>query len=321
LENVEVAESAFRLEWMDEPWEDVKAAGDWLLALERDFRPDIVHLNGYAHGVLPWGSPTLVAGHSCVLSWWQAVKHEQTPELWRRYEETVSRGLKTADMVVAPSRAMLDCLREHYGELEETRVIPNGRRIELFEPAGKETFILSAGRLWDEAKNVRAVCACSLKLSWPVWLAGETTLAAANNAEDVPFNNVRLLGRLSGREMIQCMARASIYAHPAKYEPFGLSVLEAALSGCALVLGDVPSLRENWNGAAIFVDPEDPEQLREVLAGLIEKVALRRELGYAARERGLHFDIQSTAMRYIEAYETLLQRTVRPTGRGECIPA
>ncbi len=32
---------------------------------------------------------------------------------------------------------------------------------------------------------------------------------------------------------------------PARYEPFGLSVLEAALSGCALVLGDIPSLRES----------------------------------------------------------------------------
>ena len=34
---------------------------------------------------------------------------------------------------------------------------------------------------------------------------------------------------------------------PARYEPFGLSILEAALSGCALVLGDLPSLRELWD--------------------------------------------------------------------------
>jgi hypothetical protein len=44
---------------------------------------------------------------------------------------------------------------------------------------------------------------------------------------------------------------------PARYEPFGLSVLEAALSGCALVPGDIASLRGNWDGVAEFVCPDD----------------------------------------------------------------
>jgi glycogen synthase len=52
-------------------------------------------------------------------------------------------------------------------------------------------------------------------------------------------------------------ARASIYALPARYEPFGLSALEAALSGCALILGDIPSLREVWLEAAPYVSPDD----------------------------------------------------------------
>ena len=65
-------------------------------------------------------------------------------------------------------------------------------------------------------------------------------------------------GRLTPPQMARVVSRApSIYALPARYEPFGLSVLEAALSGCALVLGDIPSLREIWDGAALFVDPDD----------------------------------------------------------------
>ena len=35
--------------------------------LERRLRPDVVHLNGYTHGALPWRAPVLVVGHSCVL--------------------------------------------------------------------------------------------------------------------------------------------------------------------------------------------------------------------------------------------------------------
>src|SRR4051812_5194116 len=33
--NLELFESAYKLEWMEDPWMDVAAAGDWLLALEQ----------------------------------------------------------------------------------------------------------------------------------------------------------------------------------------------------------------------------------------------------------------------------------------------
>src|SRR5438477_12810194 len=72
LATLDVVESTYRLEWMPEPWGDVAAAGEWLLRLEADVAPDVVHLNGYAHGGLPWRAPRVVVGHSCVCSWWHA---------------------------------------------------------------------------------------------------------------------------------------------------------------------------------------------------------------------------------------------------------
>ena len=32
IENLPLCESRFRLEWMDDPWEDVRRAGAWLLS-------------------------------------------------------------------------------------------------------------------------------------------------------------------------------------------------------------------------------------------------------------------------------------------------
>src|SRR5947207_11901836 len=71
LRNVDLHESEFKLEWMDEPWNDVARAGDWLMNLADSLGVDLVHLNGYAHASLPWRRPTVVVGHSCVLSWWR----------------------------------------------------------------------------------------------------------------------------------------------------------------------------------------------------------------------------------------------------------
>src|ERR671936_823141 len=57
IPELEVITSDFELEWMDDPWRDVEAAGDWLLSLEARVEPAIVHLNGYAHGALRWRNP------------------------------------------------------------------------------------------------------------------------------------------------------------------------------------------------------------------------------------------------------------------------
>src|SRR3954468_14290770 len=60
LSNVVVHESEFKLEWMEEPWDDVRAAGECLLRLASDFEPDVIHLNGYAHAALRWSAPKLI---------------------------------------------------------------------------------------------------------------------------------------------------------------------------------------------------------------------------------------------------------------------
>src|SRR3954465_616790 len=64
LPNLDLVSSRYKLEWMDDPWQDLLDAGEWLLDLHQRVRPDLVHLNGYTHGNLPWSAPCVVAGHS-----------------------------------------------------------------------------------------------------------------------------------------------------------------------------------------------------------------------------------------------------------------
>jgi glycosyltransferase involved in cell wall biosynthesis len=301
LPNLQVHESAYRLEWMREPWEDVDAAGAWLLDLERRTAPDVVHLNDYSHGHLPFATPVLVVGHSCVLSWWRAVKGETAPREWDTYRRRVARGLRGADLVAAPTAAMLRWLEEIHGPLQSTLVISNGRRPELFPPLPKEPWVLGAGRLWDEAKNVGALARVAPRLPWPVLVAGEGEHPEGGHA--AALETLRPLGRLSPAELAGWLGGASIYALPARYEPFGLSILEAALAGCALVLGDVDSLRELWEGCALFVPPGDDGALAAALNGLIRDVVRRRRLARESRRRALDFTPERMAAGYLQAYQ------------------
>jgi len=294
-----------RLEWMDNPWDDVAATGDRLLELEREHRPDLIHLNGYAHASLPFRAPVLVAAHSCVYSWWRAVHRCYPPAVWNRYHEAVAKGLRSARLVVAPSRDMLASLVAHYGELPSTRVIPNGRSPLPAPGLLRENVVLGVGRLWDAAKNLRALAdvAPSLPYPWTVRLAGS---ARSPDGDIVTLPGVEMLGHLPDHSLGAHYYRATIYALPARYEPFGLSVLEAAHAGCALVLGDIPSLRENWDGAALFVDPDDRVALRAAIVDLVNRPSLRRRLVAEARARASVLTPGRMAAAYLDAYAGLL---------------
>jgi glycogen synthase len=296
-------ESRYKLEWMEEPWEDVARAGEWLLALERELRPDLVHLNQFAFGALPFVSQKLVVAHSCVLSWWRAVHHLPAPPVWERYRRHVAAGLRGADLVAAPTRAMLDTLAENYDFERGGVVIANGRDRARYAPGQKHPVVLAAGRLWDAAKNLSALEAIAPHLPWPVLVAGP---AAHPDGGVRSARCVIPLGELASEALARHYARAAIYALPARYEPFGLSVLEAALSGCALVLGDVPSLREVWGEAALYVAPQDPAALRDTLLRLIGDEAMRNQFAARARKRALKLTPERMARGYLSAYAEVL---------------
>lgn len=130
LRHVRVTESRYKLVWMDDPWADIEAAGDWLLRLAENFKPALIHLNDYPHGALPWSAPVLMVGHSCVLSWWQAVHGVPAPARLDRYRDAVRTGLRAANGVIAPTAAMLAELHRLYGPLLAARVIFNGRTVQ-----------------------------------------------------------------------------------------------------------------------------------------------------------------------------------------------
>lgn len=288
----------YKLEWMERPWREVDGAGSWLLSLERALAPDIVHLNGYALASARFRAPKIVVAHSCVLSWWQAVHGEPAPADWNEYRARVAAGVEAADLVIAPSHAMLGSVEKYYSP-RASCVIANGRDPSAFRSAPKEPFIFTAGRLWDQAKNLQTLDRAAKALDWPVFAAGQGGDAA----------NIKPLGALSSEAMRDWLARASIYALPARYEPFGLSILEAALSGCALVLGDIPSLRENWDGAAVFVPPNDARALNSALRTLIERDDLRRGLQACATRRASRFTLDRTVRAYLDRYAALRCRS------------
>lgn len=308
LDNVTLYESDYRLEWMDDPWEDVQAAGQWLRWIAQREQPDLVHLNDYAQGVLAWEQPVLMVVHSCVYSWFRAVRGEEPDASWETYRRRVTDGLRGADLVIAPTAAMLASATATYGPFRASRVILNGCN-QRHRDHSKAELILSAGRVWDEGKNIATLARVAGRLQWPVYVAGECRHPDGGGRCD--FQGAQFLGRLAPDALADWYARAAIYALPARYEPFGLTPLEAALAGCALVLGDIASLREVWGEAALFVDPTDDAALVAALDRLALDPSLRTAMAARARRRAAQMTAERMARGYLQAYQQLLQSSSR----------
>jgi glycosyltransferase involved in cell wall biosynthesis len=304
LANVRCTESDLRLEWMDEPWKDLRVAGELLHKLAGEVQPSVVHLNSYSLAArVNCHAPIVVGAHSCVLSWWDAVKREPAPPWLQRYGHEVSRGLRAADLVIAPTHKMLYDVRRIYQVDFPGAVIANGIDRAAFSSRAKVPQILSVGRLWDEAKNIQLLDAIAKEVKWPILVAGDAVQPGSRNQSC--FAHVRALGKLSSSGMHDQLSRTPIYAAPALYEPFGLAVLEAALSGCALVLADIASFRELWEGAAMLLDPSDTQAWAAELNRLISDKKSQVELAERSRERATRYTRTAMCGRYHNLYRNL----------------
>ncbi|MBO0912335.1 MAG: glycosyltransferase family 4 protein, partial [Acidobacteria bacterium] len=287
LPRLDYRPTEYRLEWMETAERDIEESRRYLELVIGEVKPDVLHFSQYSYGDLDVDLPRIVVAHSDIVSWWVRVhgrEPEDTPWI-RNYRKTVARGLRAAELVVAPSAWMLDQLAKYYGPPRQELVIYNGRSPHLFDPRReKEDFVLSVGRVWDPAKNLT------------LWFerAGEARVSVVGwerepgrqdrmRSLEVPAN-VTLSGAKSQDELRELFARAAIYAATSRYEPFGLAPLEAALSGCALVLNDNPVFHELWDGRGIFFDENNSQDLARQVDRLRRDSGLRREYAERAYE-------------------------------------
>ena len=274
------------LDWTADSAEDLRRAGCTLASIAVDWDADTIQLHApalVADVDLP--APVVTMAHSCVGTWWRAVRGgDLPPELaWRA--ECTRRGLLAADAVLAPSRSFAAELAAFYGLQRPVQVVTNGAR-SMQVQRSKRSHALTAGRLWDEGKNIGMLDAAAGLSSVPVRAAGP--ISGPNGAAVAP-RNLRLLGTLGAAGLACEYARAAVFVSVARYEPFGLAVLEAAQAGCALLLSDIPSFRELWDGAALFVDASDPIRIADALRALVAEPTRCDQLGTVAREQSRRY--------------------------------
>lgn len=279
-----------RLDWLELPLE-------WMAKDEAAFTPvpraiaeraafhgaDVVHLMSPAQAAgIETPLPVVVTAHSCIATWFRAVRGSDVPPAWAWQKAWSARGFARADMATAPSRAFAQALEREYGPLPRLRVVHNGQPAGEPAPGGPRLpQALAAGRFWDDGKGLALLDAAAALARTPILAAG--ALAGPNGAQAAPPRHVQALGLLDAAAMREAYARARLFVSTALYEPFGLAVLEAAHAGLPLVLSDIPTFRTLWDEAALFVDPHDAAAVAAAIDRLCADERLCAELSAKAR--------------------------------------
>lgn len=297
-----IIDTGLPLDWLATDANEVAASARAVAHLARDY--DAVQLNQPALAIADFPCPVVAVAHSCVASWWAAVERGPLPPDLAWQASLTARGLARADAVVAPSHAFAAALSRAHALDRPVAVVHNGRTGRA--GTGLEDRVFTAGRLWDRGKDAATLDRAAAMTRWPFEAAGP--LEGPHGERFAPAA-LRPLGRLDDAAVAARLAARPIFASAARYEPFGLAVLEAALAGCALVLSDIATFRELWDGAASFVAPGDADGFAAAIEAFAADPAERRRRGDRAAARAAAF----TPARMASGMAAILDRLVPAT--------
>ena len=236
------------------------------------------------------------------------------------------RVVARADRILTVSRATADDLAEMVPEAApKTRVVYPGVDPAFGQATAEDVerlrrrlrlppeYILFVGTL-EPKKNVPSLLRAYDRLRQrhsvpPLVIAGQVGWMAGPIFETVERlrlgNSVKFAGFVPDNDLPALIGGAALFVFPSIYEGFGLPVLEAMACGVPVVTSNRSSLPEVAAGAAVLVDPHDPESIAEGMQAILQDRELARRLAGLGRQRAANFTWERTARETLQVYREL----------------
>lgn len=302
--------TGFALEWQKVNAGAYRDVEPMLLKLAAEFRPDVLHSSQFCFGALPVTALKCIVAHSDVVSWHSWVKGGPPADsAWlRTYLALCRDGMRSADVVLAPSAAALEDLQHSFPFRAGSRWIHNGIDVEVPAAGERRLQAITAGRLWDEAKNITLLSQVDSPM--PILAAGSRQHDAVSLSLQ-SLRGLQICGELPHAALLERFAESSIYVVTSTYEPFGYAAVEAARCGCAVLANDIAAQREVWGDGALFF--QTAEELSNLLKRLAADPAMLAAAQQRSRERSERYTRRAMADAYFDYYQGVLTRPAEET--------
>jgi glycosyltransferase involved in cell wall biosynthesis len=211
----------------------------------------------------------------------------------------VERSLNRATHVICPSQAIADEItRGIKGLRAPVTVIPESvadlpatepGRVPWDSQAPRSRILISSFRAPHKTPSCVLQALAILGRDKPdilstleVWFTGPDDAFFAGIRREAEARGVaqaiHVSGYVSFTDVMAMYRSADLVVCQTLYEGFGLPVIEAVAAGTALLLSDIPVLREVSGGDATFYDPRSPADLAAKLEAQLRNPASQRNL-------------------------------------------
>lgn len=298
-------------------WFKLKLPQPWFLA-----KPQVTHSTNLAGPRLKHGK-LVVTVHDLSFC--------RRPE-WHKADNTafslraLGNAVANADLLITPSRFTADELVELYPATQgRVRVVPEAV-LPVYRPVGDPAamravlkrhglarpYLLFVGTLEPRKNLVRLLAAYERLVAggqdgFDLVLAGGTGWKAGPIEEALSHSaaqgRVRRLGYVPGPELPALYQGAWALAYPSLYEGFGLPVLESLACGTPVVTSAAASLPEVGGDAALYVDPQDEDELLDALERITGQPGLRDDLATRALDQAKRFSQEAMGRAALAVYQ------------------
>jgi len=252
-------------------------------------------------------------------------------EARRRFLRKTGRSLRSADGVITISEYSARAIRERFGlDEEKIMVTPLGLNRFFEDPAAPEEtaavrrrfdlpgeFLLFVGAL-EPRKNVPALIEALALVHErhgriPLVLAGRSGGDGEKVDREIERRGlgawVRRTGYLPDVDLRALYRTAAALVFPSSAEGFGLPLLEAMACGLPAAASGVSALPEIGGDAALYFNPEDPEEIARTVIRLLADSPARESLKIRGLRRAELFPWRRTAEATLGFYRRTAGKT------------
>lgn len=155
-------------------------------------------------------------------------------------------------------------------------------------------------------KNLRMLIEATNKrrdMSRPLIVAGGGNARVFQDASLPGGDGTRFLGRVSDEELKALYGGATALLFPSRTEGFGLPSLEAMACGCPVVATTGGAVPEVCGTAALYADPDRPQEWTNAMDRLSDDAPLRATLSASGRQHASTFTWKRAAISLLAAIE------------------
>lgn len=238
-----------------------------------------------------------------------------TTEFRDRFTRIAREAAERSDLIIAVSNFTARQATDLLGVApERIRVVHHGvvaPRISAAE-FSRERIVLHVGALQARKNIVRLVEAFErMPEDWRLTLAssmGYGSEAILHRIEhSAARDRIELAGFVDDQARAALYRRACMLAFPSLGEGFGMPVLEAMAAGLPVICSSTTALPEVAGDAALFVDPEQTDEIAEAMRRLGSDLALREQLQLKGQERAKQFSWERAVAQTWAVYGELLR--------------